>query len=118
MSLISEVRFNDAGLVPAVAQDAETGRVLMVAWMNREALEQTLATGYAHYWSRSRKTLWKKGETSGHVQQVVAVFLDCDGDTLLLSVRQTGPACHTNRPSCFYRKAEGEAWHIIEEPTT
>ncbi len=118
MSLMSEVRFNDAGLVPAVAQDAETGRVLMVAWMNREALEQTLATGYAHYWSRSRKTLWKKGETSGHVQQVVAVFLDCDGDTLLLSVRQTGPACHTNRPSCFYRKAEGGAWRIIEEPTT
>jgi len=116
MSLAEALRFDAHGLIPAVAQDAETGRVLMVAWMNREAFERTLATGYAHYWSRSRKTLWKKGETSGHTQEVVDILLDCDGDTLLLKVRQTGPACHTNRPSCFHRKAEGDAWRVIEEP--
>jgi phosphoribosyl-AMP cyclohydrolase len=116
MSLAEALSFDAHGLIPTVAQDAETGRVLMVAWMNREAFEQTLATGYAHYWSRSRKTLWKKGETSGHTQEVVDILLDCDGDTLLLKVRQTGPACHTNRPSCFHRKAEGDAWRVIEEP--
>ena len=88
----------------------------MLAWMNREALEKTLTTGYAHYWSRSRGKLWKKGETSGHVQRVVELRLDCDGDAILLLVEQTGPACHTNRRSCFYRRAENGTWRVILEP--
>ncbi|RMH32743.1 MAG: phosphoribosyl-AMP cyclohydrolase, partial [Gammaproteobacteria bacterium] len=104
------------GLVPAIAQDASSGRVLMMAWMNREAVEQTLATGFAHYYSRSRQKQWKKGESSGHVQKVVAMYLDCDGDTLLLKIEQTGPACHTNRPSCFYRQQKDGEWVVIEEP--
>jgi len=116
MSLLDDITFNEAGLVPAIAQDATTGRVLMMAWMNAEAIEQTLSTGYAHYYSRSRGKQWQKGETSGHVQKIVDIFLDCDGDTLLLKVDQTGPACHTNRQSCFYRQKENEAWRIIEEP--
>ncbi len=116
MSLLAEIRFDAHGLIPAIAQDAATGRVLMLAWMNREALEKTLETGFAHYWSRSRRKLWKKGETSGHVQRIVDIFLDCDGDTLLLAIEQTGPACHTNRPSCFHRRREGGTWRVIEEP--
>ena len=115
MSLIDEVKFDAHGLLPAVAQDVRTGRVLMVAWMNREAFAATCETGYAHYYSRSRKTLWKKGETSGHVQRVVDMFLDCDGDTLLLKIEQTGPACHTLRTSCFHRQRRDGSWHIIEE---
>jgi phosphoribosyl-AMP cyclohydrolase len=114
--LLGEIDFNEAGLVPAIAQDATTGRVLMMAWMNAEAITQTLATGYAHYYSRSRGKQWRKGETSGHVQKIVDIYLDCDGDTLLLKVEQTGPACHTNRESCFYRKLDGKDWTIIEEP--
>ena len=94
MSLLSSIKFNKAGLVPAIAQDAETGRVLMMAWMNEEAVEQTVETGFAHYYSRSRKQQWKKGESSGHVQEVVEMFLDCDGDTILLIINQTGPACN------------------------
>ena len=116
MSLLDDIKFNEAGLVPAIAQDADSGRVLMMAWMNAEAIEQTLATGYAHYYSRSRARQWRKGESSGHVQKIVAIHLDCDGDTLLLSVEQTGPACHTNRQSCFYRQRDGETWRTIEEP--
>ncbi|MFQ5345554.1 MAG: phosphoribosyl-AMP cyclohydrolase [Mariprofundus sp.] len=116
MSLIDELAFNGHGLIPAIAQDESSGRVLMLAWMNREAFEATLKTGFAHYYSRSRKCQWKKGETSGHVQKVLGMFLDCDGDTLLLKVDQTGPACHTNRPSCFYRKGEADVWQMIEEP--
>ncbi|XAN07396.1 phosphoribosyl-AMP cyclohydrolase [Ammonicoccus fulvus] len=92
---------NDAGLVPAIVQDATTGRVLMMAWMNDEALHRTLTTGRGTYWSRSRNSLWVKGETSGHVQQVREVRLDCDGDTLLVQVDQVGPACHTGTTSCF-----------------
>ncbi len=118
MGLIDEVKFDAHGLLPAVAQDAVTGRVLMVAWMNRAAFEATCETGFAHYYSRSRKALWKKGETSGHVQCVVDMFLDCDGDTLLLKIEQTGPACHTNRTSCFYRQRRDGDWHIIEEAET
>lgn len=91
------------GLLPAVAQDARTGEVLMLAYMSRESFRQTLKTGYAHYYSRSRKKLWKKGETSGHVQRVREVLLDCDRDTILMKVDQTGPACHTGRPTCFFR---------------
>lgn len=98
-------RFNADGLVAAIAQDAASGDVLMLAWMNAEALEATLATGRATYWSRSRGALWVKGETSGHTQEVVEVRVDCDQDAVLLRVRQTGAACHTGRDSCFYRLA-------------
>jgi phosphoribosyl-ATP pyrophosphohydrolase/phosphoribosyl-AMP cyclohydrolase len=97
------VTYDAAGLVTVVAQDAETGDVLMVAHMTREALERTLATGQVWYWSRSRAALWRKGETSGHTQRVVEVRGDCDGDAILLKVEQTGPACHTGRRSCFFR---------------
>ncbi|MDQ6973138.1 MAG: phosphoribosyl-AMP cyclohydrolase [Mariprofundaceae bacterium] len=116
MSLLGEISFNEAGLVPAIAQDHTSGRVLMMAWMNAEAVEQTLATGFAHYYSRSRQRQWQKGESSGHVQKVVSMYLDCDGDTLLLKIQQTGPACHTNRASCFYRQHKNSAWETIEEP--
>ena len=116
MTLLDAVRFNDAGLVPAIAQEAESGRVLMMAWMNAEAINQTIATGFAHYYSRSRRRQWQKGESSGHVQRVRAIHLDCDGDTILLTIDQTGPACHTNRQSCFYRRLEGDGWVTIEEP--
>lgn len=101
---ISTVAFNTDGLVPAIAQDHKTGTVLMQAWMNREALNQTLDSGNVTYWSRSRRALWRKGETSGHTQKLVEAYIDCDGDTLLLKVDQTGPACHTGAPNCFYRK--------------
>ena len=104
---IDEVAWNAEGLAPAVAQDASTGEVLMVAWMNRESLERTVRTGEAVYWSRSRKALWKKGETSGHVQKVREVRLDCDGDTILLAVESVGGvACHTGRRRCFFRRLE------------
>jgi len=115
MSLLNSIKFNEAGLVPAIAQDAATGRVLMMAWMNEEAVEQTIATGFAHYYSRSRQKQWQKGESSGHVQRIVDIFLDCDGDTLLLKIEQTGPACHTNRESCFYRQQRDGEWVTIEE---
>ena len=106
---IDAVAWNADGLVPAVAQDAATGEVLMVAWMNREALERTVATREAHYWSRSRKALWRKGETSGHVQRVRDVRLDCDGDTILIAVESAGGvACHTGRRRCFFSRLEGE----------
>ncbi len=118
MSLLHAIKFNDAGLVPAIAQDAESGRVLMMAWMNEEAFRQTIATGFAHYYSRSRQQQWKKGESSGHVQQVTEIYLDCDGDTVLMKIKQTGPACHTNRESCFYKQQQDDAWVTIEEPMT
>lgn len=98
----STLRYDAHGLIPAIAQDADNGDVLMMAWMNHEAVEATLATGRVTYWSRSRKALWIKGETSGHVQELVDVRVDCDRDCLLVVIRQTGPACHTNRRSCFY----------------
>lgn len=96
------LRFNEAGLVPVVAQEAATGEVLMLAWMNAEALRRTLETGRVTYWSRSRQDFWTKGETSGHVQKLVEIRVDCDRDALLVLVEQAGPACHTNRRSCFY----------------
>ncbi|MEY2756524.1 MAG: hypothetical protein RIR33_302 [Pseudomonadota bacterium] len=96
-------RFDADGLIAAIAQDAETGEVLMLAWMNAEALQLTLDTGRAVYWSRSRQALWRKGDTSGHVQQVAEIRIDCDQDAVLLKVRQTGAACHTGRRACFYR---------------
>ena len=104
--LITRVKFDANGLVAAVAQDGSSGKVLMVAWMNEEALRLTLQTRQATYWSRSRKSLWRKGETSGHVQHVRELWIDCDGDTLLLKVDQTGPACHTGEPTCFFTRAD------------
>jgi len=101
---LAAVQFNADGLVPAIAQDHKSGAVLMLAWMNREALEKTLATGDVTYWSRSRQSLWRKGETSGHTQKLIEAWLDCDGDALLLKVEQTGPACHTGSPVCFFRR--------------
>lgn len=99
--LVASLAFDDRGLVPAIAQQEGTGEVLMMAWMNAESLQLTLETGWATYWSRSRGELWRKGETSGHLQRVLAVHPDCDADTLLLTVDQTGPACHTGTRSCF-----------------
>jgi phosphoribosyl-ATP pyrophosphohydrolase/phosphoribosyl-AMP cyclohydrolase len=103
---LSIIKFDEKGLVPAVAQENSTGEVLMVAYMNPEALEKTLSTRRAHYYSRSRKTLWKKGETSGHFQDVEGVYYDCDSDTILLIVRQTGAACHTGERTCFFRRLD------------
>lgn len=98
-------KFDADGLIPAIAQDVETGAVLMLAWMNAEALARSIETGQAWYWSRSRKAFWRKGETSGHTQEIVEIATDCDQDAILIKVRQIGPACHTNRRSCFYRAA-------------
>jgi phosphoribosyl-ATP pyrophosphohydrolase/phosphoribosyl-AMP cyclohydrolase len=106
MSWLDEVKFDDRGLVPVIAQDARTGEVLMLAWANADALRLTRETGRAHYWSRSRGELWKKGETSGNAQQVDEVRLDCDGDAVLYRVRQSGPACHTGERSCFFRSVD------------
>lgn len=112
---IDQVTFNSEGLVPAIAQDAASGRVLMMAWMNREALEATAREGRAVYWSRSRRQLWRKGESSGHVQKVSHIQLDCDGDTVLLQVEQIGGiACHTGRESCFFRTLKGDHWRETE----
>ena len=106
---IDQVAWNADGLVPAVAQDAASGEVLMLAWMSRESLRRTVESGEAVYWSRSRKSLWRKGETSGHLQRVVEVRLDCDADTVLLRVESVkGVACHTGRRRCFFNKLEGE----------
>ena len=100
----SVLRFNEQGLIPAIVQDIATGQVLMLAYMNREALERTLATGLVHYWSRSRTQLWQKGETSGHIQHLRDLRYDCDADTLLVIVEQEGVACHTGEPSCFFQR--------------
>ncbi|HEX2092645.1 MAG TPA: bifunctional phosphoribosyl-AMP cyclohydrolase/phosphoribosyl-ATP diphosphatase HisIE [Longimicrobiaceae bacterium] len=108
MSWIDQLKFDERGLVPVVAQEADTGEVLMVAYADREALLRTRETGRAHYWSRSRGALWQKGETSGHVQEVREVRVDCDGDAVLYRVAQTGPACHTGEGSCFHRRPEGD----------
>ena len=101
-----QIRFDERGLVPAVVQDATSGAVLMVAWMNSEALEQTRRTGQAHFWSRSRHELWHKGATSGNFQDVQEIWVDCDADTLLLRVRPQGPACHTGQTTCFHRRLQ------------
>ena len=123
MSWLDEVPWNGDGLIAAVAQDAASGRVLTVAWMNREALEKTAATREAVYWSRSRRKLWRKGEESGHVQKVRELRLDCDSDAILLHVEQVGGiACHTGRASCFYRKLENGSWvttdPVLKDPAT
>lgn len=116
-ALLDAVQWDAAGLVPAVAQDVRTGEVLMLAYMSRESLAATLRDGYATYYSRSRRALWRKGESSGHLQKVQDIRLDCDGDTLLLRVIQTGPACHTGRPSCFFQGRAGAAgWQDADPP--
>lgn len=114
---LDEIKWDQDGLVPAVVQEQKTGRLLMLAWMNREALKQTAETGDAVYWSRSRQRLWRKGEVSGHVQHVHVMQLDCDGDTVLLHVTQEGGiACHTGRHSCFYRRLIDGEWREFESP--
>jgi phosphoribosyl-AMP cyclohydrolase len=110
---LDRVCWNAEGLVPVLAQDAASGEVLMLAWMNREALAETAASGQAVYWSRSRGRLWRKGESSGHVQRVQEVLLDCDGDSILLKVEQIGGiACHTGRRSCFFERLDGDRWQV------
>tara|TARA_R110000787_G_scaffold238462_1_gene344716 strand:+ start:1001 stop:1393 length:393 start_codon:yes stop_codon:yes gene_type:complete len=112
---LDQITWNEDGLLPAVAQDAESGRILMVAWMNREALELTATEGRAVYWSRSRRKLWRKGEESGHIQRVGEIRLDCDGDVIVLQVEQLGGiACHTGRTSCFYRVLKDGQWHTVD----
>ena len=114
-SWLDDVRWNADGLVPAIAQDATSFKVLTLAWMSREALQLTAATGEAHYWSRSRGKLWRKGETSGHVQRVREIRLVCDRDAILLLVGQDGGiACHTGHERCFFMKLDGGAWHDVE----
>jgi phosphoribosyl-AMP cyclohydrolase len=114
-ALAQDIQWNDQGLVPAIAQDWQTGEVLMLAWMNREALELTVSEGRAIYWSRSRQGLWRKGEESGHVQKLKALRIDCDTDTVLLQVEQLGGiACHTGRRSCFYRRWESDGWQVTD----
>lgn len=112
---LDEVKWDADGLVPAIAQDATTGRILMMAWMDREALTQTAETGLAHYYSRSRQRQWKKGETSGHLQHVHELRLDCDGDVVVMQIRQEGGiACHTGRESCFFRRYEQGQWVTVD----
>lgn len=113
---LDDIKWDENGLVPAIAQDAETGKVLMMAWMNRESLQLTVEEGRAIYWSRSRQKLWRKGEESGHVQTIKDIRLDCDADVILLSVEQIGGiACHTGRERCFYRQYQDGQWVETEE---
>lgn len=114
--VLDTLPFNADGLLPAIAQQHDTGEVLMMAWMNREAIAETLATGRVCYFSRSRQCLWRKGESSGQIQKLVEMRLDCDGDTLLLLVEQTGPACHTGRASCFYNAVRGDRIEVLSAP--
>ncbi|WP_025854425.1 phosphoribosyl-AMP cyclohydrolase [Pseudomonas sp. CHM02] len=114
--VLDALPWNSDGLIAAIAQQHGSGEVLMLAWMNRQALKETLATGQVCYWSRSRQHLWRKGETSGNWQQLVEARLDCDGDAVLLIVDQQGPACHTGRPTCFYNAIDGDYVHILTEP--
>ncbi len=113
--VLDALPWNSDGLIAAIAQQHGSGEVLMLAWMNRQALSETLATGQVCYWSRSRQRLWRKGESSGHWQQLIEARLDCDGDAVLLTVDQQGPACHTGRPTCFYNAIDGDFVHIITE---
>ncbi len=116
MSFFDKLKFNADGLIPAIIQDQSTGRVLMMAWMNRASLEKTIVSGKTHFWSRSRQKFWMKGETSGHVQQVKEIAFDCDGDTLLIQVEQTGAACHEGYRSCFFRSASPDGADRVTEP--
>lgn len=115
MNWLDEIRFDANGLIPAIAQDASSGKVLMMAWMNREALQLTVEKKQAVYWSRSRARLWHKGEESGHIQKIIDVRFDCDEDVILIKVEQQGGiACHTGRMSCFYRQLQGDKWVDVE----
>ncbi|MCS7033258.1 MAG: phosphoribosyl-AMP cyclohydrolase [Phycisphaerae bacterium] len=113
--LFDTLRFDQHGLIPAIVRECNSGDVLMMAWMNREALSRTLATGQTHFFSRSRNRMWKKGEESGHVQKVTSIRTDCDGDVLLIDVEQTGVACHEGFRSCFYRRLEGTQWTVADQ---
>ena len=116
MSYLEDIKWDNDGLVPAIDQDAKTGQILMVAWMNREALELTVNENRAVYWSRSRQKLWRKGEESGHVQELVELRLDCDSDVIMMKVNQVANiACHTGRTSCFYRVLENGQWQIVDK---
>ena len=114
--VLAAIPWNADGLITAIAQQHDSGEVLMLAWMNREALLETLTSGRVCYWSRSRQTLWRKGESSGHRQRLVEARLDCDGDAVLLRVDQQGPACHTGRPNCFYNAIRDDAVEVITAP--
>jgi len=115
-SIIDKMKYNEAGLVPAIAQQHDTGEVLMLAWMSRESIYETLETKQVCYWSRSRRKLWRKGETSGNRQQLIEFRFDCDEDSILMLVNQTGPACHTGRPNCFYHAVRDGAVSITNKP--
>ena len=116
MSYLEDIKWDNDGLVPAIAQDAKTGQILMVAWMNREALELTVNENRAVYWSRSRQKLWRKGEESGHIQELVELRLDCDSDVIMMKVNQVANiACHTGRTSCFYRVLKNGQWQIVDK---
>jgi phosphoribosyl-AMP cyclohydrolase len=116
MRALDQIKFNKDGLIPAIIQEQSSGRVLMMAWMNRQSLEKTIVSGLTHFWSRTRQQFWMKGETSGHVQRVKDIAFDCDGDTLLIQVEQVGAACHEGYQSCFFRSVReaGEAVTITE----
>ncbi|HEX9836689.1 MAG TPA: phosphoribosyl-AMP cyclohydrolase [Alphaproteobacteria bacterium] len=114
-ALLSGIKFDERGLVPAIAQQHDTGEVLMMAWMDRDAIARTLETGQVHYWSRSRARQWRKGETSGHTQRLVEFRIDCDADTILVRVDQTGVACHTGRRSCFFTRVKDGQLETIAE---
>jgi len=115
MKFLDEIKFDDKGLIPAVIQDYQNGEILMLAYMNRESLQKTLSSGKTHFWSRSRQKFWLKGESSGHVQEIKEVFIDCDMDTLVFKVDQKVAACHMGYRSCFYRKIEGEEITVVGE---
>jgi phosphoribosyl-AMP cyclohydrolase len=112
---IADLKYNDDGLIPAIVQDAESGAVLMMAWMNRESLADTIRTGKTHFWSRSRQKYWMKGESSGHTQDVKSVHIDCDKDTVLIKAVQHGAACHEGYFDCFYRQYQDGEWTVTEE---
>ena len=114
-AVMAQLRFNEQGLIPVIAQQHDSGEVLMMAWMNRDALAETLSSGQVCYWSRSRSALWRKGESSGHVQRLVELRIDCDGDAILCRVEQTGPACHTDRQSCFYFRVDGDEVEVTSD---
>ncbi len=115
MQIVSELKYDANGLIPTIIQDATTSEVLMMAYMNEKSLRATLETGKTHFWSRSRQKYWMKGESSGHTQEVVDVFIDCDKDTLLITVNQTGGACHEGYRSCFFRKLTNQDWQVVGE---
>ncbi len=115
MSLIDQIRFDEKGLVTAIAQDSKTGQVLMLAYMNKETLQETLDSGKMVYWSRSRQQRWLKGETSGHIQTVKEICIDCDGDALLFKIEQKGGACHKGYVSCFFRTCDNNNWEIVDK---